>query len=70
MVRCERCGSEEGPFNYNHTTEGYRYLGEEVEHLDLIRYLFRACHQFRHSLGADPMVQPTWEELEKRIRRL
>ena len=32
MVRCERCGSEEGPFDYNHTTEGYRYLGEEVEH--------------------------------------
>ena len=64
MVRCERSGSEKGPFDYQHSTKGYRYLGEEIDHLELIRYLCRACHQFRHSHGANPMVQPTWEELE------
>ena len=47
MVRCERCGSEEGPFDVHHTTEGYRYLGKELDHLDLMRYWCRACHEFR-----------------------
>ena len=36
MVRCERCGSEEEPFDCHHTTEAYRYLGEELNQ-DLIK---------------------------------
>jgi hypothetical protein len=69
-VRCQRCGSEEGPFDCHHTTEGYRFLGEELDHLDLLRYWCRACHEFRHGHGRDPMVPMSWEELEERIRRL
>lgn len=70
VVRCERCGSEEGPFDVHHTAEGYRYLGEELDRLDLLDYWCRACHEFRHGHGPDPMVPASWEELERRIRRL
>ncbi len=70
MVRCERCGSEEGPFDCHHTSEGYRYLGEELDHLDLMRYWCRACHEFWHGHGPDPKVQMSWRELEERIKRL
>jgi hypothetical protein len=70
LVRCQRCGSEEGPFDVHHSSEAYRHLGEELDHLDLMRYWCRECHQFRHGHGSDPMVSPTWRELEERIRRL
>jgi hypothetical protein len=70
VVRCQRCGSEEGPFDVHHSSEAYRHLGEELDHLDLMRYWCRECHQFRHGHGSDPMVSPTWQELEERIRRL
>ena len=70
QVRCQRCGSEEGPFDVHHTTEGYRFLGEELDHLDLMRYWCRGCHEFRHDRGPDPMAVSTWSELEERIRRL
>jgi hypothetical protein len=70
MVRCERCGSQEGPFEVHHTTEAYPYLGEELDHLNLMRYWCRTCQQFRHGHGPDPKVQMSWRELEERIRRL
>ena len=70
VVRCQRCGSEEGPFDVHHGSEAYRHLGEELDHLNLMRYWCRACHQFRHGHGPDPMVSPTWQELEERIRRV
>ena len=54
----------------HHTTEAYRYLGEELDHLDLMRYWCRACHEFSHNRGPDPMVSMSWRELEERINRL
>ena len=68
VVRCERCGSEEGPFDCHHTTEKDRHLGEELDHLDRMRYWCRACHQFRHGHGPDPLVPMSWRELEERIK--
>ena len=69
-VRCERCGSEDGPFDVHHTTEAYRHVGEELDHLDLMRYWCRGCHEYRHGHGLDPMIPASWEELERRINRI
>jgi hypothetical protein len=70
VVRCQRCGTEDGPFDVHHTTEAYRHLGEELDHLHLMRYWCRACHEYRHGHGPDPMEPCSWEELEELIRRL
>jgi 5-methylcytosine-specific restriction endonuclease McrA len=70
VVRCQRCGTEEGPFDVHHTTEAYAHLGEELEHLDLMRYWCRGCHEHRHGRGPDPMIPASWEELERRVRQL
>jgi hypothetical protein len=35
-----------------------------------MRYWCRACHDFRHGRGPDPMVPISWAELELRVSRL
>lgn len=67
---CERCGSEDGPFDCHHTTEAYRFLGRELEVLDLMRFWCRACHDHRHGRGPDPMHVPTIQELMKQIEEM
>jgi hypothetical protein len=53
VVRCQRCGSEEGPFDVHHSSEAYRHLGEELDHLDLMRY--GAVNATSSGMGTGPI---------------
>lgn len=47
---CQFCGAtaDEATLSVHHTPQAYRYLGEELDHIELMTVLCQSCHRHGH----------------------